>query len=48
MNISEKLTQQNLQEIMKGIYKKGQEAEDINVVEIIEEIKQLVMTYTTK
>ncbi|MGM0874223.1 MAG: hypothetical protein ACQEWV_05385 [Bacillota bacterium] len=43
-----KLTEQNLQEILENVYKKDQETENISVLELIEEIKQQFMSYTTK
>jgi hypothetical protein len=44
MNISEKLTEQKLQQILTNIYVKGQETENITVSDLIEEIKQQVMS----
>lgn len=43
MAISEHLTQQKLKEIMKNIYIKGIETENIQVIELIEEIKKQVL-----
>ncbi|WP_338789106.1 hypothetical protein [Metabacillus sp. FJAT-53654] len=48
MNFYEKLTEQNLQEILENVYKKGQETENISVLELIEEIKLQFMLYKTK
>ncbi|WP_417898966.1 hypothetical protein ABN702_00685 [Bacillus haimaensis] len=39
MSIGDKCTQEKLQNILLSIYKKGQESEDISVLEIIEDIK---------
>lgn len=44
MNIAEKLTQQDFQELLIKIYKKGQESKDIEVVDLIEEIKQHIIS----
>ncbi|WP_180955512.1 MULTISPECIES: hypothetical protein [Bacillus] len=44
MDISEKLTQKSLQEILIKIYMKGQESDKIEVKELIEEIKQQVIS----
>ncbi|WP_156351200.1 hypothetical protein [Neobacillus vireti] len=43
MALSVSLTEQRLLEIMGKIYIKGQESEKINVIELIEEIKQQVV-----
>ncbi|MFK9089953.1 hypothetical protein [Bacillus salipaludis] len=43
MTISGTLTQQKFLEILTKIYLKGQESENINVIELIEEIKQHVV-----
>jgi|GEM_PF-2641473 len=48
MKFDEKLTQQILQEILVDIYKKGHEIENISVLELIEDIKQQFLSYTTK
>ncbi|MBZ5749704.1 hypothetical protein [Metabacillus rhizolycopersici] len=48
MNFYGKITEQNLQEILENVYKKGQETENISVLELIEDIKQQFMSYTTK
>lgn len=39
MSITDKCTQEKLQNILLSIYKKGQESKDISVLEIIEDIK---------
>ncbi|WP_158211650.1 hypothetical protein [Alkalihalobacterium alkalinitrilicum] len=44
MNISEKLSEQQLQNILLTIYEKGQSEKNINVTELIEEIKEHIMT----
>lgn len=43
MNISEKLTQQQFQDILINIYKKGQESEGLEATELINDIKQQMM-----
>ncbi|MGX2961374.1 hypothetical protein JNUCC23_19270 [Peribacillus sp. JNUCC 23] len=43
MNISEKLTQQQFQDILINIYKKGQESERLEATELINDIKQQMM-----
>ncbi|NWQ39177.1 hypothetical protein MLOOGBEN_00515 [Bacillus sp. EB106-08-02-XG196] len=43
MDISEHLTQQKLQEIMMNIYIKSIEAENVQVKDLIEEIKKQVL-----
>ncbi|MGG7620216.1 hypothetical protein [Bacillus coreaensis] len=43
MAISEQLTQQKLQAIMMNIYVKGTEAENIQLKDVIEEIKNQVL-----
>ncbi len=48
MKSEEKLTEQHLQEILVSVYKKGQETDNISVMEIIEEIKQQFLSYITK
>ncbi|QNF26197.1 hypothetical protein [Metabacillus elymi] len=48
MNILGELSEQNLQEILENVYRKGQETENISVLELIEDIKQQFMSYTTK
>jgi len=48
MNLYGKITEQNLQEILENVYKKGQETENISVLELIEDIKQQFMSYTNK
>ncbi|KMY51881.1 hypothetical protein [Peribacillus loiseleuriae] len=42
-NISEKLTQQQFQDILINIYKKSQESERLEVTELINDIKQQMM-----
>ncbi|WP_342432769.1 hypothetical protein [Neobacillus sp. FSL H8-0543] len=42
MNVSEKFDQQMLKEILIDIYEKGQENKDINVVDLINEIKSQI------
>lgn len=44
MNISEKLSQKELQNILLNIYEKGQELEEKEIVNIIEDIKQQILT----
>ncbi len=44
MNISEKLTQQQFQEILMHIYKRGQESKNVEVKCLIEEIKQQLIS----
>lgn len=44
MNISQKLTQQQLQEILENIYKKGHESKEIRVKDIIEELKRQILS----
>ncbi|MDQ0242569.1 ribulose bisphosphate carboxylase small subunit [Bacillus fengqiuensis] len=44
MNISDKLTQQQFQEILFNIYKKGQESEKMEAAELINEIKRQIMS----
>ncbi|MEY2192760.1 hypothetical protein AB7942_08465 [Neobacillus sp. BF23-41] len=44
MKISETLTQQKFQDILVDIYLKGQKSENINLIELIEEIKQQVIS----
>jgi hypothetical protein len=46
MKISEKLTQQKLLEILVATYVRGQENENIQMTELLEEIKQKVLTVT--
>lgn len=43
MNISEKLTAQMLHEIANSICQKGENAENIGVVDLIEEIKRQIL-----
>ena len=43
MNISEKLTQKELQEILLNTYKMGHETENLKVIELIEAIQQQVI-----
>ncbi|MEH7388539.1 hypothetical protein V7147_24545 [Bacillus sp. JJ1521] len=45
MNISEKLSQQDLQQILVNIYNKGQELENIETKELIEEIKNQFLAF---
>lgn len=47
MLISKKLTQEKLQEILLDIYRKGQEDGNINVIDVIEDIKQQVIVAIT-
>ncbi|MEH7096684.1 hypothetical protein [Neobacillus vireti] len=44
MNISEKLTEHELLEILLTSYKKGQEKDHILVADLLEEMKQLVLS----
>ncbi|MGG0275870.1 hypothetical protein [Bacillus rhizoplanae] len=44
MNISGKLTQQQLQEILMQIYKRGQESKNLEVKHLIEEIKEQLIS----
>ncbi|MBT2657092.1 hypothetical protein J7E81_17985 [Bacillus sp. ISL-18] len=44
MNVSEELTQEKFQEILINTYKRGMEAKNLKVVEIIEEIKKQVLS----
>ncbi|MBT2699459.1 hypothetical protein J7E79_18910 [Bacillus sp. ISL-40] len=44
MKISVTLTQQKFQELLLNIYLKGQTSENINLIELIEEIKQQVVS----
>ncbi|MGG0237750.1 hypothetical protein [Bacillus rhizoplanae] len=44
MNISGKLTQQQLQEILMQIYKRGQESKNVEVKHLIEEIKEQLIS----
>lgn len=44
MNISDKLTEQKLLEIMVASYTKGHEKESIQITEMLEEIKQQVLS----
>jgi len=48
MKSNEWLTQQHLLEILVKVYKKGQETENISVIELIEDIKQQFLSYITK
>ncbi|MEH7016224.1 MULTISPECIES: hypothetical protein [Bacillus] len=50
MNISEKLTQQQFEEILMYIYKRGQESKNVEAKYLIEEIKQqlISITHTSK
>ncbi|MFC0269957.1 hypothetical protein ACFFIX_00600 [Metabacillus herbersteinensis] len=43
MNISAKLTEQKLEEILINSYKMGQEKEDLRVSELVEDIKRQVI-----
>jgi hypothetical protein len=47
MNISEKLTQQQIQEILFHVYKKGQESENIKARDLIQEIKQHILSVSS-
>ena len=44
MSISEKLTQQKLLEILVTTYIKGQEKEDIQMIDLLEDMKQQVLS----
>lgn len=44
MNISEKLTGQQLQEILKLIYEKGQQSDKLEARDLILEIKQHIIS----
>ncbi len=44
MNISEKLTEQQLREILMHIYIRGQESKSVEVKYLIEEIKQQLIS----
>ncbi|QGQ47225.1 hypothetical protein [Metabacillus sediminilitoris] len=48
MSYLEKLTEQNLQEILENVYKKGEEVECVSVMELIEEIQRQFQGYITK
>ncbi|MBO1512356.1 hypothetical protein [Metabacillus bambusae] len=48
MSCLKELNEQNLQEILEGIYKRGQEVENISVKELIEEIQKLFQGYISK
>ncbi|WML45821.1 hypothetical protein [Neobacillus sp. PS3-40] len=43
MNISDQLTQKKLLEILMAAYKKGEEKENIRLVDLLEELKQNVI-----
>ena len=43
MSISDKQIQQQFQEILLNIYKKGQESECLEAIDLINEIKQQMM-----
>jgi hypothetical protein len=43
MNISEKLTQQHLQSILLDCYKKGEESENMKVIDFIENMKNDIL-----
>lgn len=43
MNISEKLTQEQLQQLLLEIYKKGHESSYTNVTEAINEIRENIL-----
>ena len=43
MNISEKFDQITLKEILINIYEKGQANKDIKVIDVINEIKKLIL-----
>lgn len=45
MNISDKLTAEQLYEIAEAIRRKGESLEYINVVHLIEEIKSQILCY---
>ena len=44
MNISEKLTQQQLRNILMGIMEKGNVSKDLSVKEVVDDIKQQLLT----
>jgi hypothetical protein len=44
MNISDKLTQQQFEEILFNIYKTGQESKEMGTAELINEIKRQIMS----
>ncbi|MCV9884809.1 hypothetical protein [Metabacillus halosaccharovorans] len=48
MKSDKKLTERHLQEILVNVYNKGQETENISVLELIEDIKQQFLSYSTK
>lgn len=43
MNIAANLTQKKLQDILISSYKKGQEIENLKVIDLIEDIKRQVI-----
>ncbi|WP_157094429.1 hypothetical protein [Metabacillus litoralis] len=43
MNISKKLTSQQLQEILMNIYVLSQESEEMNVKDVVNEIKEQIL-----
>jgi hypothetical protein len=43
MNIAGKLSRQQLQEILVNIYTKGNELADINTLDIVKEIKEIIL-----
>ncbi|WP_154676054.1 hypothetical protein [Bacillus dakarensis] len=48
MDISDKLTKQDFQEILLNTYQKGQESEMMEVVEFVNEIKKQFLTALSK
>ncbi|WP_158638537.1 hypothetical protein [Metabacillus litoralis] len=48
MNISEKLTSQQLQEILMNIYVIGQESDEINVKDVLKEIMEQILFEVNK
>lgn len=50
INIAEKLTQQQFQEILMHVYIRGQESKNVKVKYLVEEIKQKLISamYTSK
>ncbi len=43
MNISERISSEKLAEILMTVYKKGEETENLKLLDMIEEIKSLVV-----
>lgn len=44
MNISEKLTLKHLEQILMNSYKKGRESEDMEIKQMIDDIKEQIMS----